>query len=78
MTGETLCRHDTTKGAIICSDCGRDVSTRPWELDQIRDRSYRQGLHAQIIRAFIAFKLGLILGVGIAFAALYVLYRIFL
>ncbi len=75
--GQTLCQHHTTRGAVVCVDCNKDVSIRPFELDRIRDRSYRQGLHSQVVRAVIVFKLGILTGIFISLVCLYAFYKTF-
>lgn len=77
MTGETLCRHTSTKGAVICADCSKNVSVYPWQLDKIKDEAYRKGLHAQVIRGMTAFKIGIFFGVIIAFISICIFDRIF-
>lgn len=63
LVGRPDCRHATTKGAIICEDCGVNVTTYPWQIQQAQNDGYRQGLNVQVTRGIRIFQLGIVLGI---------------
>lgn len=61
-TGHIECSHSTTKGAVICQECNTNVTVYPWQLKNIRQEEFKEGLKANASQAMQAFKCGLVFG----------------